>query len=315
MTGCGPGGSTSNIRIIGCDDGEVHPIHGEDAGTTGATLKLGGLEDLYEAPIRTVERTPVRMDGAILRSVKTAVMEPVITVIVKGDQVNEFGQVDGALREAFSFELDPYYPDSTLARIEWETGDSTRWLEVVLAEGSSYETEKVPHSDGEWEWEIHLKAYVPFWQEDDEVTSVEFTQAESGTTKPITVSNPTGVDMAHKWSGTVATWKLPDNSWEGRSWDRKPGGLWPTRTVPYPDLTADNGGLIVDMDPMQLPVRDAYDTNLIGAMPVQGDFPKYLIPRFTQEQTLDVTATNVPAAGAAMTLRQPRRFRKPWGRV
>lgn len=311
---CGAGLTTSNIRIIGADGDDVHPIYGEDEGATGATLMLGGLEDIYEAPIKIIERTPVRMDGGILRAVKTAVMEPVLTVLVKADQVNEFGEIDGALREAFSFELDEYYPDSSLARIEWETDDTTRWLDVVLTEGSSWKTEKVPTSDGLWEWEIHLKAYVPFWQEDDIVTSVEFGSGENAT-KPIAISNPTGVDMPHKWSGTIATWNLADNSWEGRRWNRAPGGLYPTRRLTYPDLTTENGGLIVDYDFAQLPVRDAFNTNLIGAMPVQGDYPKHQIPKFTQEQLIDVTASNVPVGGAAMTLRQPRRFRRPWGRV
>lgn len=303
----------SNIRIVGCDGGEVFHIHGENAGLEGVELLAGGLEALWEAPIRILERTPVRMDGGVLRAVKTAIMEPVITVGITGKFINEtFGVVDGALREAFSFELDPYYDDSTLARIEWETDEGTRWLEVVLTAGASYDADLDPHKPGYWRWEIHLKAYTPYWQSDPVIEPVEFTAAGS---KTVIASNPTGVDMAQIWRGTVAQWELPDNSWAGRRWAREPGGLYPDRTVLYPNITAANGGLVVEYGDVDLAVRDVANTNLIGQMPVQGDGPRHKIPAFTQEVELTVTATHVPAGGAMMQLVQPRFNRKPWGRV
>lgn len=316
MTACTTGSPVNNLRIVGCDGGDVFHIHGEDAGAEGVELEYGGLEDLFEPPIKVVERTPVRMDGGVLRAVKTAIMEATIALIIKGqDLVNPFGVVDGAIREAFSFELDPYYDQSSLARIEWETDQSTRWLEVVLTEGCKYQMTKVPHDRGDqdwWVWDVKLKAYCPFWQQGVDITPLTFT--EDGT-QQIEISNPTGVDMAHKWVGTQATWTLPDNTWEGRAWNRAPGGLYPDRTLTYPDLTPANGGIKVDYAFDKLPVRDGFDHNLAGQMPVPGDFPKHQIPRFTQPQLVDVTATNVPPGGAMIQLHQPRMFRRAWGRV
>lgn len=309
---CASPGGISNIRIIGADDGPVYHIHGDQSGDEGVELVEGGLEDLYEAEVRVIERTPVRMDGGVLRGVKTAIMEPVITLLVRGDHVSPFGQVDGELREAFSHELDPYDEQSTLARIEWETKDSTRWLEVVLTPGSKHESKLVPQERGWWEWEVHLKAYTPFWMQDDDIVPLEFT--EDGT-KQIMVDNPTGVDMAHKWVGTQAQWTLPDNTWTGRRWERQPGGRFPDRTITYPNLTPAHGGIRIDHGDSELQVRDGYDHNLAGQMPVQGEAPRFLIPRFCQPVLIDVTAENVPPEGAMIQLRKPRRFRKPWGRV
>ncbi|QOC56032.1 minor tail protein [Gordonia phage Clown] len=303
----------SNIRIVGCDGGEVFHIHGEDAGEEGVKLLKDGFKDLYEAPVKIIERTPVRMDGGVLRAVKTAIMEPVITVGISGKLVNEtFGVVDGALREAFSYEKDPYYDQSSLARIEWDTEGTTRWIEVVLTTGQSFEADLLPQHHQSWIWEIHLKAYDPFWREDDEITAVEFT---SPATKTIEIENPTGVDMAPTWVTTRGQVRLPDNTWSGRKWDRTPGGAYPSRTLLYPNITTAMGGLKATPEPGKVPVRDAFDHNLAGQMPVQGDFPKQLIPHATQRQTVNVQAVQVPAGGLRVECHQPRRFRKPWGRI
>lgn len=304
---------TSNIRLVGCDGGRTYHLWGQSAGVEGVFIEQGGMEALVEAPITSLERKPTTMDGGVLRAVKTEIMEPVLQLVVSSQHVNEsFGVVDGELREAFSHEKDPFYEQSTLARIEWETGSTVRWIEVVLAPGSTYEAVD-PHTRGSfWVWEVHLKAYDPFWREADDIIPVTF---DAPGTKTIVVSNLTGLESQHKWTGTVAQWRLPDNSWAGRPWERQPGGMYPDRTILYPALTAANGGITVDYGPTDLPVRDVTNTNLAGQMPVPGDFPKHPLPRFCQEIELAVTAVQVPAEGAAMTLRMPRRSRKPWGRV
>ncbi len=304
----------SNIRIVGCDGGQVWHIYGDKMGAEGVELLAGGLDALYEAPVRTVERTPVRMDGAVLRAVKTAVMEPVITVIVKGSHVNPFRRVDGAFREAFDYELDPFFEESTWAQIVWETKESTRWIDVALTSGTTWDAEEWtdPHRVGWWIVELHLKAYVPFWNEKPKKTAIEFPTTG---THEFVISNPTGVTMYQKWVGTRAQWRLPDNSWTGKRWKRTPGGLWPTRSILYPNLTAEEYGIKVDYDPMSLPVRDAFDHNLVARMPVSADYPLHAVPPFTPKTTVEVTATNVPGGGAMMQLIQPRRYRRPWGRV
>ena len=303
----------SNIRLVGCDGGDTFHLLGEDAGVEGVNLLEDGFDGLIEAQIVVMERTPVRMDGAILRAVKTAVMQVTLEVSIDSRWVNDsFGEVDGALREAFSFELDRYYKDSTLARIEWETADGVRWIDVVLAEGQDYQVSRDPHKRGWWTWKIALKAYEPFWKATTITRPLVFT--EPGV-QQVEISNLSGVPMRHKWVGGVAQWRLPDNSWSGRRWNRAPGGRFPTRTVLYPALTELNGGIVVDYTPGELMVRDKHDTNLIATMPVPGDYPKHHIPEFTQKQTLSVEAVSVPPGGAAMVLHLPRRFRRPWGRV
>ncbi|MFZ2488691.1 MAG: hypothetical protein WAZ19_11260 [Anaerolineae bacterium] len=303
----------SNIRIIGCDGGQVWHVHGDHAGEEGVTLVEGGFGELIESKIRTLERVPVRMDGAILRAVKTETLTFTIELSVHEQWRNgAFGEIDGALREAFSFELDLWYPESTLARIEWTTSDDgPRWLDVVLS-SSSYELTIDPHRRGWWIWKVTLKAYDPYWTAAPVPVPLVFT--EPGV-KPIRISNPTGVPMHHLWSGTVAQWRLPDNSWQGRPWHRAPGGRHPDRKILYPALTTANGGLVVNYAPGELKVRDKHDTNLIATMPTPGDYPQHFLPPFTQEQTVYVEAVSVPPGGAAIKLIQPRRYRRPWGRV
>lgn len=302
----------SDIRIIGCNGGKTWHVHGDGAGEDGVTLVEGGFGELIEAQIKTLERTPVRMDGAILRAVKTEVLSFTIELSVNEKwRHGEFGDIDGDLREAFSFELDLWYPGSTLARIEWETEGCTRWLEVVMA-SSSYELTVDPHRRGWWIWKVTLKAYDPYWQELPKVEPLMFSAPG---VKHVEISNPSGVVMHQIWSGTVGQWRLPDNTWQGKPWHRAPGGRFPTRKLLYPNLSAVNGGLVVDYTPGRLKVRDKNDTNLIATMPVPGDFPQFPIPPSTQKQTVPVQAVVVPPGGAAIKLIQPRRFRRPWGRV
>ena len=315
MTTCTVGGAAprSNIRIVGCDGGEVFHILGDGAGTQGVEIVDGGMDGLIEANVTVLERTPVRMDGAILRAVKTTVMEVTLELSVSSLWVDEsFGEVDGRLREAFSYELDPWNPDSTLARIEWETHEDLRWIEVVLTAGTTWQVDRDPHRRGWWLLTLKLKAYVPFWQAEPRIEPVTFEVAGS---KPVPVDNPTGVPMHHILSGTVAQWRVSDNTWSGRRWERSPGGRFPNRTLLYPNLTSTHGGIVIDYTPGKIPVRDKHDTNLVAQMPVPGDYPKFSLPPFMQEQTITVTAVSVPAGGAAMKVIQPRQYRRPWGRV
>ena len=203
----GTGPSVSNVRIVGCDGGETFHIAGEDAGAEGVKLLKGGLQALWEAPIRVVERRPIKMDGGILRAVKTEIMEPVITVGISRKLVNEtFEVVDGALREAFSFEKDPYYDQSTLARIEWETEDSTRWIEVVLTEGQSFDAELLPQHHGSWVWEIHLKNYDAYWREPDVVKPLTF--ASAGTRRCRSPTRPGWICHLSGWGpGRSGPWR------------------------------------------------------------------------------------------------------------
>ncbi|WP_298446064.1 hypothetical protein [Gordonia sp. (in: high G+C Gram-positive bacteria)] len=312
MTDCTGSISRSNIRLIGADGAGIFHLHGDGAGEEGATLVEGGFGELIESNIKVLERTPVRMDGAILRAVKTEVLTFTIELSVNGRHVNqELLQVDGPLREALTFEVDRWDPDSRLARIEWETDDDLRWVEVVLS-SMSYEITIDPHRRGWWIWKVTLKAYEPFWKARAVPKGVVFT--EPGI-KQVEISNPSSLPMYHQFSGTVAQWRLPDNTWQGPRWKRAPGGRYPNRKILYPALTELNGGLVVDYTPGEIKVRDKADTNLIATMPTPGDYPQFCIPPFTQRQTIDIEAVQVPPGGAAIKLIQPRRYRRPWGRV
>ena len=95
---------------------------------------------------------------------------------------------------------------------------------------------------------------------------------------------------------------------------RTPGGLLDsTRDIVMPTIGVIQGGATVDLDPEELPVRDAHGTNLQGQMPVPGRYFDYEIPPHTQPLELPVSVTNAPAGGAMVQLVQPRLWPLPIG--
>ena len=305
------------INVHGCD-GSFWPVHGEDAGADGVWLGQDQVKGLYDAPVRSAWRSGAREPGGRMKGMWHEVRDLSLGFHITarrlpgGDQED----IDSRFRQAFDYREDPWDHDARLARIEAITDNSTRSLEVQLYEKPDFDPDIDPIRMDYLNLILPLRAGMPFWYEPDVVTSWFTLTAGAG---EIEVENPTDLPMYHKWICTIADWVLPDVSWEGPPGDRHPGVSKLTgrddsqRAIIMPHLTAINGGAVVDLDPMKLMVRDKHDTNLLGQMPVPGMFFEYVIPPYTQRQTLPVSVTNVPAEGAMVQLVQPRRWSRMYG--
>jgi hypothetical protein len=125
--------------------------------------------------------------------------------------------------------------------------------------------------------------------------------------------------MYQKWIGTRGQWVVPDVSWAGKKHHRAPGVSKLTkrddseRSILMPVITEIQGGFTVDLDPGEIMVRDAHNTNILGQMPVPGMFFEYPIPPHTPETLLPVSVTGAPAGGAMLQCVQPRLWQWPIG--
>lgn len=305
------------VNIHGCD-GSFWPVHGEDAGSEGVWLGYDQVKGLHDARTRTAWKEGARQNGGSMKGMWFEIrdlnlgFEIVASRVPGGDQAD----IDSRFRQAFDYREDLWDHDAKLARVEVIEDSSTRNLDVQLYEQPDFDPPADPLVIGHANPKLPLRAGHPFWYEPDEITHW-FTEVDGP--GEIEVENPTDLPMYQKWICTIADWVLPDVSWEGPPGDRHPGVSKLTgrddseRSIIMPHLTAINGGATVDLDPMKLMVRDKHDMNLLGQMPVPGMFFEYVIPPYTQRQTLPVSVTNVPAEGAMVQLVQPRNWTRPYG--
>lgn len=306
------------INIIGQDD-SVWNVHGPGAGRQGVTLGQDQVNGLFAGPVRTAWAAGARDEGGVMKGMwydwRDLALGFNITAQGGGDQQD----IASRFREAFDYREDRWDHDAHLARIEVITGSTRRWLDVQLYEEEDFNPGIDPL---EFQYEnpiIPLRAGQPFWYEDDLVT--EWSTGSTSGSGPITVYNPTHQPMKHEWVFTRGDWILPDVSWEGPKWQRRPGVSKITRRddsdrkIILPTIGALEGIGRVSLDTTRkLMVRDASDTNLLGRMPVPGQRFKYVIPSCTQEQTLTVSVSGAPSGvGAKVRLIQPRRYEHPYG--
>lgn len=307
------------INIHGCD-GSFWPVHGEDAGSEGVWLGEDQVKGLFSVPGRTYWKSSQRQIGGTMKGLWYDPRDLSLGFHIVAGRVRGGDQEDilSRFRQAFDFREDQWDHDSRLARIEViAPSGSARFLDVQLYEMQDFDPGRDPLAMGHGNPVMPLRAGMPFYYEEPEITTWSTTGA-SGTGE-IEVENPTDQPMLQKWIVTRGDWTLPDVSWEGPPYNRQPGVSKMTgrddrdRKILLPSITALEGGATVDLDAMELMIRDAADTNLLGRMPVPGRFFEYCIPPKTQRQTLPVSVANAPAGGAMVQLVQPRWWSEPIG--
>ncbi|OZF40745.1 hypothetical protein CH296_00365 [Rhodococcus sp. 14-2496-1d] len=304
---------SAKVEIQACDNGRTWNVHGVGQGAQGVYLGQDQVKGLYDAPTSTTWVSSPHQSGGSMKRRKRLVRDLMLGFHLSDDRTPaKWGAIDSAFRQAFDYREDDWDPDSKLARIDYTSEQSgLRMLDVQLYEQPDFDPGVDPNVQGYSNPVIPLRAGQPFWYEDP-VTTMWSTTGSSGSGF-IEVSNPTDIPMAHKWILTRGDWILPDQSWTGPKGKRVPGTDKlrgrddSTRKIIMPPITSTNGGAIVDLDPKELMVRDAHDTNLLGQMPVPGRYFQYVIPPYTTEPVqLPVSVTNAPAGGAMCQLVQPR---------
>lgn len=308
------------IQIIahGGDSSTWH-VHGPNSGAEGVSMGKDQVKGLFAAPVRTAWKSGARQIGG---RPKARWYDPrdlslgfhiVAARVTAADQETIMSQ----FRQAFDYREDDWDHDAVLPRLQVITDRSDRSLDVQLHAHPDMDPGIDPLVSGHANPVLPLRAGMPFYYETPVTTS--WSTASSSGSGNITVSNPTDLPMMHKWVLTRGNWTLPDRSWEGPKHHRRPGVSKltgrddSTRAIVMPTIGVVQGGATVDLDPDELMVRDAHDTNLLGQMPVPGRYFEYVIPPWTQEQTLPVSVTGAPAGGAMVQLIQPRYWSEPIG--
>lgn len=284
----------------------VFHVHGDKAGQEGVWLAHGQVQGIYDAPVKTTWKTGAFQAGSTQKSRKWLHRDMTLGFHIK-DTFTSYEFNESLFRQIFDYEEDPWDEDYEPTVIEVETSLSgTRKLDVLMYEQPDFDSDIDPQQQQYGNLILKLRAGQPFWYEDDVLKS--FTAFTGSATGFIQVSNPTDQVMYQKWVLTRGTWTLPDYSWEGPRGARVPAS---TRTVSGIEITADNGGGVVDLDRQELMFRDSNNTNLLAQL--GGKFFEHPIPPYTPLQNLPVSYTSAPTGGATVQLRQPRRWSRPWG--
>jgi hypothetical protein len=302
------------VRIVKGDT--VFHVHGERAGTEGVWLGKGQVEGIYDAPVKTTYKSSAFQVGSKQKAKKWLHRDMLLGCHVVDTAFATYSVNDSEFRKLFDYEEDFWDDDYEPTTVELETEMSgVRNIDVLLHETPRFAADIDPQKQQYGNLILPLRAGQPMWYEKHETMSGHWEDSFSALTATgsgtVTVYNPTDQVMYQKWILTQATWELPDYQWVGGRGEREPGGSQASRTVSDIEVTALNGGAVVDLDGNELMFRDANDTNILGQL--AGQFFNFPIPPYTPPTDLPVSYTGAPGGGAMVRLVQPRMWSRPWG--
>lgn len=297
------------IRIV--RGGSVCHVHGDRAGQEGIWLAQDEVDGLWEAPVKTTYKSGAFQVGSQYKAHKKLERRLKLGFHVRDTITSSYELNDSIFRQLFVYSDDPWEDDPIVTTIEVETGISgVRKLDVYLAEEPDFAPPNDPLGQQFGHLIVSLVAPQPMWYNDDIVS--EFAGGTTFGSGTVAVANPTDQPMYQRWVVTPATWELPDHQWAGAPGYREPGGDNAERKISDIEITADNGGAVIDLDRSQLMWRDANDTNLQAQLG-NTRFFLYEIPPYTPTTYLTVSYADAPAEGATVQLVQPYRWTRPWG--
>lgn len=298
--------------FTGGGNGAEFHTHGREGGQQGIWNAQGQVRGIYDAPVKTTWKTGAFQDGSQQKAKKVLhrdlelgfhCVETRIPPRSAEDNESEF-------RKIFDYEVDEWDDDPEPTTLHLETDKSgERKLDLLMYESPIFEPDVDPIEQQYVNLLLKVRAGQPMWYEDPVITV--FKSGSSAASGFIEVENPTDQPMRHKWILTRATWTLPDFSWRGGKYRRRPGGTFKDRLMPMFPITDAQGGVVVSLDKKDLMVRDHNFTNCLPLM--GGRLFKFVIPPYTPKQYLPVSYTDAPAGGAMCQLVQPRLWSRPWG--
>lgn len=303
----------TRLWFSGGGNGATFVTHGEGGGAEGIWNAQGQCRGIYDAPVKTTWKTGAFQEGSSQKAKKVLhrdlelgfhCVETRVPPRSAEDNESEF-------RKIFDYEVDEWddEPEPTTLHLETDRSGERR-LDVLLSESPIFDPDQDPIEQQYINLLLKLRAGQPMWYEDDVITS--FSSGASAASGFIEVENPTDQPMRHKWILTRATWTLPDFSWKGGKYRRRPGGTSKDRTIQMFPITDVMGGVVVSLDTINdLMVRDLGYTNCLPLL--GGKFFQFVVPPYTPKQFLPLSYVDAPAGGAMAQLVQPRRWSRPWG--
>lgn len=284
--------------------------HGEFGGRDGIWNAQGQIKGIWDAPVKTTWKAGAFQDGSQQKAKKVLHRDMDLGFHCVETRDMSCEENESEFRKVFDYELDEWEdePQSTTLGVETELS-GTRMLDVLLYEAPVMDADQDPIETQYINLLLKLRAGQPMWYEPDVTT--KFSGTGTSGSGFIKISNPTDQPMRHKFILTRAKWNVPDFSWKGGRYKRRPGGVYATRVIPMPNITSAQGGAVISLDQKDLMVRDVHYTNMLPLL--GGKYFMNIIPPYTPETLLPVSYTNAPAGGAMIQCVQPRRWSRPWG--
>lgn len=298
--------------------GRTFHTHGELGGLEGVWNAQGQVRGIWEAPVQTTWKTGAFQEGSTQKAVKRLHRDMLL-----GFHVVETGSVgaednESDFRSIFDYEIDEWddQPEPTTLHVVTDKSGE-RQLDLLLYDTPDMEPEIDPMQEGYFNLILKVRAGQPNWYEMDPETGKEFKSVfQSGATDGegyIEVWNPCDRPIRQEWILTRATWTVPDVSWRGGKYRRRPGGVWADRMIPLHPISDVQGGVRISLEPQRLLVRDFNNTNAVATILKPGQRFMHIIPPYTPRQMLPISYIDAPAGGARAELIQPHRWTRPWG--
>lgn len=296
--------------------GRVVHTHGDQKGAEGITNAQGQVKNIWDAPVKTMWKTTAHQDGSTQKRVKRLHRDMDLGFNCVATQANTMEENESEFRKMFAYEVDEWDDDpepTTLHILTAKSGE--RKIDVLLYEAPEFNPDIDPIAQQYANLILPLRAGQPDWYEtpteaNGGISIFESSAQEASGT--VTVYNPTDRVCRQIWILTRAKWVLPDYSWRGGRYNRRPGGTYGNRVIQLPEITEVQGGAVINLDAKELLVRDAHGTNMLPLL--EGKYFMHEIPPYTPRTEIPVYYTDAPEGGARCELIMERRWSAPWGR-
>lgn len=293
--------------------GRIFHTHGTDKGTEGVWNAQGQVKGIWDAPVETTSKGGAFQVGSAPKAVKWLHRDMMLGFHITETRDRTFEDNESDFRGIFGYEEDEWddNPEPTTLHIDTEKSGERR-LDLMMYDTPVFEPVIDPIQQQHGNLILKLRAHQPMWYQPDHRTAFEGGQGSASGF--IEISNPTDRPMKIKWILTRAQWNIPDFSWKGAKYSRRPGGVHKERVIAMQPITSDQGGVVISLDTAKdLMVRDHNYTNALPALLPNGQHFIYQVPPYTPKTLLPISYTGAPVGGARAVLVQPRLWGRPWG--
>lgn len=293
--------------------GRIFHTHGIEKGAEGVWNAQGQVKGIWDAPVETTSKGGAFQVGSAPKAVKWLHRDMMLGFHVTETRGRSFEDNESDFRGIFGYEEDEWddNPEPTTLHMDTEKSGERR-LDLMMYDTPVFEPVIDPIQQQHGNLILKVRAHQPMWYQPDHRTAFEGGQGSASGF--IEISNPTDRPMKIKWILTRAQWNIPDFSWKGAKYSRRPGGVYKDRVIAMQPITADQGGVVISLDTAKdLMVRDHNFTNALPALLPNGQHFMHVVPPYTPKTRLPISYTGAPAGGARAVLVQPRLWTRPWG--
>lgn len=290
---------TTLVELEGVN-GDVIPLTGPEAAERGVILAPGGLQGIYDPPVKVVFEEPANFPGARYLHHRIMRRDVIIGVDIYDDGPGTLLQRDSEFRKMWD------YKDTS--KLHVTTDDyGTRTLTLQMSEQPEYEETYDLNEVEVTQVKFTTTAVDPFWYSEDETfLYTTKTDTTDGSLEEFVISvpevNPTDQPIWPKWEASApAKWTIPDYSWLDNE--------LANRRIVMPTLVIGED-LEIDADP-RTPQIVADNGAPVWAR-MNGIRFRHPVPKYTGQRDFHCRVTLAPV-DSVLQLRLPRPWSRPWG--